>query len=516
MKLTMERLINQLKQFEPIGAGNGTDLILVSSICFFTKNMQYNRREVLFIGYASDLLPNYSFENQIPMVCIEDIPVPEQYQVQKTVLRLSSKADINAVYDSILTLFMEDTTEKEFMETLYQSVLRDDDICKICNLAKEYLQNPIVVLDNSLKHIAESSETELNDAIWVDQRKNGSFMSADYVQLLAEQAGYKKDHYSMAPVLLPKGKLKHHRIINHIFLNHRPIGTIVIFEVQRNFSELDLKLANRLADVLAVHMRNNDFILYAKGFAYEHLFQDLLDGTISAATLHERIQSQHLHIEEDIYVLVVDISEFDRTYKTLQYFRGILDDLIENGKSILYNNYIVIVVMRKGGVYLSEKEIVNMNHFCEGKKISAGISKCFHDISMLKAHFEQAVTALNLNWEIDKKHQLSFYTEYTIEHIIAIASEKVDLKQFCEESLLRLLEYDAANHTDLAECLHEFLIQERNLAHTASILHMHRNTLIYRVNRIEEIMEHDLDDENYRFRLLLSFQILKRLKNKEI
>lgn len=515
MQLTMERLLNQLKQFRPLGNGDGVDLISVSAICFFTKNTLYNNNEILYLGHASDLSPEISFDFQIPFVCIEDIQIPEQYLVQNTVLRLPSKTDINAVYNFLVALLKEDATEKEFMEALYRSLLRDDDIQKICNLAKEFLQNPIVVLDNSLKHIAESSETIIEDAIWIDQKKNGSYISADYVQVLVEQAGYKKDHYSTSPVLLPKGKLKYRRIISHIFFNHHPIGTIVIFEVQRSIQEMDLRLAKMLSEVLTLKMKNDEFLLYSKGVVYEHLFQDLLDGAITSSVLYERIKSHHLTIEEDIYVLAVDISEFDRTYKTLQYFRSVMDEIIEKGKSILYNNYIVVVIMCKEGGYLSKQEISKLNTFCNEKKLSAGISRCFHDISMLRPHFEQAITAINLNHSINRKYGLSSYLEFTTEHMITIASEKTDLMQFCEEGLLKLLNYDASNHMNLTECLHEFLVQERNLAHTALALHMHRNTLIYRVNKIQEIMNHDLDDYNYRFSLLLSFKVLAQIKNTE-
>ena len=149
MKLKMGQLMDQLKQFHPQGDGNGTELISFSSVCFLKKNTQYNSNEILFIGYASDLLKDFIFDAEVPIVCIEDTPVPEQYQTQKTVLRLPLRTDINAVYDSIAMLLKEDTLEREFMETLYQSILREDEIGKTCDLAREFLQNPIVILDNS-------------------------------------------------------------------------------------------------------------------------------------------------------------------------------------------------------------------------------------------------------------------------------------------------------------------------------------------------------------------------------
>lgn len=125
-----------------------------------------------------------------------------------------------------------------------------------------------------------------------------------------------------------------------------------------------MKLAKMLSEVLALKMKNDELLLYSKGAAYEHLFQDLLDGTIASSVLYERIKSHNLTIKEDIYVLAVDITKFDRTYKTLQYFRNVMDEIIENGKSILYDNYIVIVIMYKAGSYLSSQSVSKMNTFC--------------------------------------------------------------------------------------------------------------------------------------------------------
>jgi DNA-binding PucR family transcriptional regulator len=169
--------------------------------------------------------------------------------------------------------------------------------------------------------------------------------------------------------------------------------------------------------------------------------------------------------------------------------------------------------MRKNNISLSEREINEINNFCLEKKLSAGISKCFHDISKLKFHFEQAVTVLLLNRKLRKIYKLSFYEEFVAERMIDIAFKNTDLKQLCNESLLKLIEYDKSNNTTFASNLYEFLVHERNLAHTAKALHIHRNTLIFRINKIQEITNHNLKDSSYRFNHLFSFKILSFLEN---
>lgn len=514
MQITINNLLRHIESFHPICNINEDKTFSITSVSFFTKGTNFTNTEFLYIGYASELLLDIFFETPILIICIEDTPISENFQFPNNVylIRLLTDRNILEVYNSINTLFHEDILTKNFTEQLYQSIVLDLDVQEICDLSANYLKNPLVVMDNSLKHIAISSDVELEDYIWIDQRKNGSFISEHSIQLITKQTDYKKDYYNTEPVLLPKGELKYPRIISHIFVNHKPVGTIVIFEVHKKLHNMDLYFAKMLSDVLSLRMKKDSFVLYSKGFVYEHIFYDLLNETISSSELYKRIQSQNLNIEDDIYVMSIDISAFDETYKTLQYFRNSLDEIIRDGKSVIYDNYIVIIIMRKNNISLSEREIIEINNFCLENKLSAGISKCFHDISKLKFHFEQAVTALLLNRKLRKMYKLSFYEEFTAEHMIDIAFKNTDLKQFCNESLLKLIKYDESNNTTFASTLYEFLLHERNLVHTAKALHIHRNTLIYRINKIQEITNHNLEDSSYRFNLLFSFKILSFLE----
>lgn len=517
MQITIGNLLRHTESFNPICNLTEDTTFSITSVSFFTKGTKFTNTEFLYIGYVSEFLLDVSFEMPILVICIEDIPIQENFQCQSNVyiIRLLTDRNILEVYNTINVIFHEDILIKNFTEQLYQSIVHDFDIQAICDLSFNYLKNPLVVLDSSLKHIAISSDVELEDHIWIEQQKNGSFISEHSIKLITKQTEYKKDYYNTEPVILPKGDLKYPRIINHIFINHKPIGTIVIFEVHKKLQNIDLTFAKMLSEVLSLRMQKDSFVLYSKGVIYEHIFYDLLNETISSSALYERIQSQNLNIKDDIYVLAIDISEFDKTYKTLQYFRNSFDELILDGKSVIYENYIVIIIMHKSNNYLSERELNEINSFCLEKKLSAGISKCFHDIAELKFHFKQAVTALILNHNLKRTYKLSFYEEFTAEHMIDIASKNTDLKQFCNESLLKLIEYDNSNNTTFTSTLHEFLIQERNLAHTAKALHIHRNTLIYRINKIQEITNHNLDDSNYRFSLLFSFKILSFMTDKK-
>lgn len=83
------------------------------------------------------------------------------------------------------------------------------------------------------------------------------------------------------------------------------------------------------------------------------------------------------------------------------------------------------------------------------------------------------------------------------------------------ESLLHpaiatLARYDQMNQSNLLETLQVYLENDRNAQHSANLLYLHRNSLQYRVHRIQDIAGIDLDDPEERAYLRLSFMLCNR------
>lgn len=71
--------------------------------------------------------------------------------------------------------------------------------------------------------------------------------------------------------------------------------------------------------------------------------------------------------------------------------------------------------------------------------------------------------------------------------------------------LQTLRDYDREHHTEYFRTLFVFLRSERNHTITAAELHIHRNTLMRRLEKMEELFPLNLEDSGERFLLLLSF-----------
>ena len=77
-------------------------------------------------------------------------------------------------------------------------------------------------------------------------------------------------------------------------------------------------------------------------------------------------------------------------------------------------------------------------------------------------------------------------------------------------ALEKLKEYDEKHGGELYKTLYFFLRHERSLIDSARALNIHRNSLIYWIEKIRQMTDLDLDDADIREYLLFSYRITGR------
>ena len=68
-----------------------------------------------------------------------------------------------------------------------------------------------------------------------------------------------------------------------------------------------------------------------------------------------------------------------------------------------------------------------------------------------------------------------------------------------------IMDYDARHSTDFLDTLKAYILQK-----TAELLHIHRNTLLYRINKIEELTNSSLEDYETMMHLMISFYMMDK------
>ena len=103
-----------------------------------------------------------------------------------------------------------------------------------------------------------------------------------------------------------------------------------------------------------------------------------------------------------------------------------------------------------------------------------------------------------------------YFYEFAYQYALELLSQQIPLRSACHPAILALQRYDEKNESNYVETLQEYLRSDCNVTKASNLLHMHRNTLLYRINKIEKsILGMELDKNELREELKFSFRCLE-------
>ncbi|MBR6801065.1 MAG: helix-turn-helix domain-containing protein [Eubacteriaceae bacterium] len=140
----------------------------------------------------------------------------------------------------------------------------------------------------------------------------------------------------------------------------------------------------------------------------------------------------------------------------------------------------------------------------------AGSSNVFNNFYELGDYVYQARLAYEYGklHEPDKIHYP--FSDYSLHYILDKSTERFKVKDIVHPAILMLDAYDKKENTEFCKTLRLFFHNKYNATQTSDALYIHRSTFAARIKRIEEICKIDLDDENTRLHILLSFYLLEK------
>lgn len=128
---------------------------------------------------------------------------------------------------------------------------------------------------------------------------------------------------------------------------------------------------------------------------------------------------------------------------------------------------------------------------------------------------EEAEQALVLGRQLFGGARVLAFSDLGVYRLLVRLRETPELWAFYRETLAKLSEYDKRQHADLIKTLEAYFNHLGNLRATSEALHVHRNTLLYRLERIKEISGMDLDNAEEHFALWLALRAHRVLSTLE-
>ncbi len=250
-----------------------------------------------------------------------------------------------------------------------------------------------------------------------------------------------------------------------------------------------------------------DFMEIISSFGYTSLnsFRTII---VSIVNFEKYLSSKNIRDEESILNMRND-------------FLTSINGLIWNAKclplSFLKNESVVFLIINENDSHIdlkmfSETIKETIKKLFPDISVNIGISNLHNEFPNIKRSYIEAEKALKFLKAEYSSDEVIFYSNIKSYKIITELKNINLLKEYYDDTVGKLDKYDAQNSTNFSNILYVFLKQNGNCIQAAQKLYLHRNTLMYKINKIQEIIKSDLTDADVKFEFYLGYMI-KHINN---
>ena len=455
-------------------------------------------KEGRYLEKIPDFLINLGEEYNLPI-----IKIPKDVHYNSIMLPLFSK--ILGKKNNSISRF------ENIHNELVKVILKGGGIDLLAQTLHKLIEKPVLIQDKNLKTLALIGEYNEEKKI----KKNISITDKKLLNLFTFNRKATRIKYEDATIA---------RVVAPIFVTDKIYGFVSAFEIDNNkLDNIDFRAVELTSTNIALELLKEKDKEATQNRLKEELIEDLInDNYNDEKTIYQRAKYFGWDLRSDYHVIVIDIDNFEEYYLSLKSKdEDVMQRIKENIKSIIkwelmmLNKDIIIinqsdsfVVLYKSNKVKNEsKDKKELENFCHKTKssikqqishitVSIGIGNLYKGIDGLKKSYKEAFKALSMGKNIYGQNKITRYDDLGIYRVIAKLNDDPDLIDFYEEVIGSLV--NNPKNEELVDTVESIIKNFGNKTAAAKELCIHRNTLNYRIKKIEKILEVDLDNpENY-------------------
>jgi sugar diacid utilization regulator len=170
-----------------------------------------------------------------------------------------------------------------------------------------------------------------------------------------------------------------------------------------------------------------------------------------------------------------------------------------------YNQAIVVITRKNEGK--ANTVISHLQALFSYANYHCGISYEFTGLNNIASHYFQAGRAIELTRNRGSKFH--YFRDCAFDGLVCAVKAGINWRDYVTPSLLSLIDTDASQGTEYYRTLYCLLVNKGHSSNAAAALFIHRNTLKYRLDKITQILDMDVFDENVSSYLRFCYALLR-------
>lgn len=241
------------------------------------------------------------------------------------------------------------------------------------------------------------------------------------------------------------------------------------------------------------------------------LLTEILKGNLVTAKERDDILKQcAFPTKRPLYLLVIETSAMEHKDYTLEHLKYAFSSIWTDSYALAFSADLLFLLPGPWGQSQEQRRQQEMFiQQLEGFGCYAGLSGEFHSLDeTLMHHYIRALTAARTARKLHFEERYARYNEIALYSMVCDGPPPVSLRQLCDPLLMKLVAHDKHYGTQYVYTLCCYWQLNRNIPQICQYMHLHRNTLYYRLGKIKELLQQDIDDYENFMQLNLSLNIL--------
>lgn len=445
------------------------------------------------------------------------------YMGKRLVVIEDDSVSLSSAFNTIQSLF---TDLREWHQNMHVSLIVNNNVQELLNLSETAIGNPIVLVDLGFKLLAYTENIQTDDEVYNELIRKGYHTKQNIDRLTKTRQVESIKSLSEIDIESPVPQVTPYPTMTKTFYqNGVPYAYLrMICSSKPPSRSLEERFA-LLSESVEYYLHNYYSLSGINKNIYEYVLVELIEKRIpDRESMVDRIGAAGLEMDAE-YQMAKVIFE-DENNVSLSYMLEQILVIFPEYRPFIYNNYIIMLINNDRNIQEDQigkpVRLQAFHDFLEHYNANCGLSAVFPSPLLLGDAYVQTGVAIDLGQALSNKlgttsegqspKRMFFYQDYFIYHILSVCSKELQLESLCDQKLLQIWKRDHQKNTRSTKLLFTYLQNNCRPTDTATALHMHRNNVIYHIERLSEQYSLDLKDPETCLRLLISFRILDLLK----
>lgn len=407
------------------------------------------------------------------------------------------------------------SAEPEVYKRLIAAHLSNQGLQHLVDEAVAALGFPLLVIDPSYRYIASNLSTIPGDS------KLAEVLTEEIAgETLNEQViAYIRDRRIDASIARTKGPfadfnqiLDCNTLTSAVMVNGVCIGHVMMVEGAGAITEKDIAAFTLFTQLVAQELQKSELWGPTSGELGSYFLLNLLnDRRPSDAVTKRRMKALNFHPKDLLFMVCLHAPDEGLSQHQVEHIAAQLKPVLHHSIYTRYHQHLVILLSRDLDEGISERTEKKLRDVAALNGLTVGVSNSFTDVTETRAAYSQARAAIRYGERMARylgDEVMHFYSDVSVTHLLDLAGRHASLLEFCHPALLALSSYDERHGSELMDTLFCYLEVAGSTSKAARLLSLHKNTMLYRLGRIREIIEMDLSSGENLFLLQISFRIL--------